>query len=61
MNWSRVVGTATKLRALQSRVRIPVEIFLFSEISRPAQGSTQAPIERVPGFYPDGKTAGAWI
>jgi hypothetical protein len=27
---------------------------------RPALGSTQSPIQRVPGLFPGGKAAGAW-
>jgi hypothetical protein len=55
-----VVGVATRLRARQTRVRIPVEtmIFLLSETSRPALGITQPPIHWAPGFFPGDKAAG---
>ena len=33
--------------------------FLFSIPTWPAQGPIQSPIQRVPGFFPVGKTAGA--
>jgi hypothetical protein len=46
-----VVGIVTTLRAGQSEIRIPTKSrdFVFSEISRPAVGFTQPPIQWVPG------------
>jgi hypothetical protein len=36
------------------------EIFVFSKASRLALGPTQRPLQWIPGFFPGGKTAGAW-
>jgi hypothetical protein len=36
-----------------------LEIFLSSEMSRPALGPTQTPIQGVPEFFPGGKAVGA--
>ena len=45
----------------RSRPRIPVRARdFFYKNSRPALGSTHPPIQCVPGFFPGGKTVGAW-
>jgi hypothetical protein len=37
------------------------KFFSFSEMSLPALGPIQPPIQRVPGFLPGGKVAGLWF
>jgi hypothetical protein len=58
-----VVGIATGY-GLDDRgvgVRVPVIVmnFHFSMSSRPALGSTQPPVQWVPGFFPRDKAAGS--
>jgi hypothetical protein len=61
--WGSVVGIATGygLDDWGVGVRFPVGSSIFSKSSRPALGSTQPPIQWVPGaLSPGGKAAGAW-
>jgi hypothetical protein len=62
--WSQssVVGIPSMLWAGWCGVWILVgkKIFLLSKMSRLALGTTQPPIQRVPGLYHGGKTAGVW-
>ena len=57
MRLSSTVRTPAKLRAWRSGIRLPVEAraFLSSKTFTPAQRSTHAPIQWVPGFLLEGK------
>ena len=54
------LGTANRLRAGWSRVRIPIGAKIFFKVSRPTLGPTQPPILWVAEFPSEGKAAGSW-
>jgi hypothetical protein len=55
-----VYSSFNHLTRLLAREYFNEEIFLFSKTFTPTPGPTEPPIQRVPGFFPGGKSAGAW-
>jgi hypothetical protein len=58
---SSLLGILTRLLSVRSRVRFPVgakDIF-FSKASRPFLDPIQPPVQRLVGFFPRDKAAGA--